>query len=34
MSFPLERVRSDFPVLSREVNGQPLVYLDIADSAT
>ncbi len=33
MSFPLERVRSDFPVLSREVNGQPLAYLDSAASA-
>ncbi len=26
----LERVRSDFPILSREVNGHPLVYLDSA----
>jgi len=33
MSFPLERVRSDFPLLSREVNGQPLAYLDSAASA-
>lgn len=33
MSFPLEKVRSDFPVLSREVNGQPLAYLDSAASA-
>ena len=33
MTFPLERVRSDFPVLSREVNGQPLAYLDSAASA-
>ncbi|KAA8730109.1 cysteine desulfurase SufS [Ewingella americana] len=33
MSFPLERVRNDFPLLSREVNGQPLAYLDSAASA-
>jgi len=26
----LERFRSDFPILSREVNGHPLVYLDSA----
>jgi cysteine desulfurase/selenocysteine lyase len=24
----IEKIRSDFPILSREVNGQPLVYLD------
>lgn len=33
MSFSVERVRADFPVLSREVNGQPLAYLDSAASA-
>lgn len=33
MSYPLERVRSDFPLLSREINGQPLAYLDSAASA-
>lgn len=33
MSFAIERVRADFPLLSREVNGQPLVYLDSAASA-
>ena len=33
MSFSVERVRADFPVLTREVNGQPLVYLDSAASA-
>ncbi|MBI3311674.1 MAG: cysteine desulfurase SufS [Serratia liquefaciens] len=33
MSFPIERVRSDFPILAREVNGQPLAYLDSAASA-
>ncbi|QXX98841.1 cysteine desulfurase SufS [Serratia marcescens] len=33
MSYPIERVRSDFPLLAREVNGQPLAYLDSAASA-
>ncbi|NDJ57318.1 cysteine desulfurase SufS [Enterobacteriaceae bacterium 4M9] len=33
MSFCVEQVRADFPVLSREVNGQPLAYLDSAASA-
>ncbi|MBV7403358.1 cysteine desulfurase SufS [Enterobacter sp. ENT03] len=33
MSFSVERVRADFPVLKREVNGQPLAYLDSAASA-
>ncbi|CAM3922082.1 cysteine desulfurase SufS [Serratia silvae] len=33
MSYPLERVRRDFPLLAREVNGQPLAYLDSAASA-
>ncbi|MCO7508885.1 cysteine desulfurase SufS [Serratia fonticola] len=33
MSYSLERVRSDFPLLAREVNGQPLAYLDSAASA-
>ncbi|WP_199062310.1 cysteine desulfurase SufS [Serratia sp. ASV30] len=33
MSYPLERIRSDFPLLAREVNGQPLAYLDSAASA-
>ena len=28
-----ERVRSDFPILSQEVNGRPLVYLDNAASS-
>ncbi|GFR77329.1 cysteine desulfurase [Elysia marginata] len=30
MSFDVEKVRSDFPILKREVNGNPLVYLDNA----
>ena len=29
----VERIRSDFPILSREVYGKPLVYLDNAASA-
>ncbi|WP_202304418.1 cysteine desulfurase SufS [Dryocola clanedunensis] len=33
MSFSIDQVRADFPILSREVNGQPLVYLDSAASA-
>ncbi|MFI0489007.1 MAG: cysteine desulfurase SufS [Yersinia sp. (in: enterobacteria)] len=33
MSFPIERVRADFPLLSLQVNGQPLAYLDSAASA-
>ena len=33
MSFSVERVRADFPVLTREVQGQPLAYLDSAASA-
>jgi len=26
----VENIRKDFPILSREVNGRPLVYLDNA----
>lgn len=33
MTFSVQQVRGDFPVLSREVNGQPLAYLDSAASA-
>ncbi|WP_457184434.1 cysteine desulfurase SufS [Pantoea agglomerans] len=33
MNFDLERVRADFPILKREVNGHPLAYLDSAASA-
>jgi cysteine desulfurase/selenocysteine lyase len=32
-SYDVEAVRKDFPVLSREVNGNPLVYLDSASSS-
>lgn len=31
--FDVEAVRKDFPILSREVNGKPLVYLDSGASA-
>ena len=33
MSFDVAAVRADFPILSREVNGKPLVYLDSGASA-
>jgi cysteine desulfurase/selenocysteine lyase len=32
-TFDVEAVRADFPVLSRQVNGRPLVYLDNASSS-
>jgi cysteine desulfurase/selenocysteine lyase len=31
--FDLDRVRADFPILSQEIHGRPLVYLDSAASA-
>ncbi|MBO4205951.1 cysteine desulfurase [Micromonospora echinofusca] len=31
--FDVERVRADFPILDREVNGHPLVYLDSANTS-
>ena len=33
MAFDIEAVRTQFPILSRQVNGKPLVYLDSAASA-
>ncbi|MGH0033326.1 MAG: SufS family cysteine desulfurase [Myxococcota bacterium] len=33
MSFDVERVRRDFPILATEVHGKPLVFLDSAASA-
>lgn len=33
MPFDIEQVRADFPILSREINGKPLVYLDSGASA-
>jgi cysteine desulfurase / selenocysteine lyase len=32
-AFPIEKVRGAFPALEREVNGQPLAYLDSGASA-
>ena len=31
--YDVERIRADFPILTREVNGRPLVYLDNGASA-
>ena len=31
--YDIEAIRADFPILSREVNGKPLVYLDNGASA-
>ncbi|MEM7240979.1 MAG: cysteine desulfurase [Pseudomonadota bacterium] len=31
--YDIEKIRSDFPILSREVNGKPLVYFDNGASA-
>ena len=33
MTFDVEAVREEFPILKRQVNGRPLVYLDNAASA-
>jgi cysteine desulfurase/selenocysteine lyase len=33
MSFDVQAAREQFPILKREVNGRPLVYLDSAASA-
>ncbi len=33
MAFDAEAIREQFPILSRQVNGKPLVYLDSAASA-
>ena len=33
MTFDIVKVRADFPILTREVNGKPLVYLDNGASA-
>jgi cysteine desulfurase/selenocysteine lyase len=32
-AFDVQRIRQDFPILKRQVNGKPLVYLDNAASA-
>ncbi|KRB44608.1 MAG: cysteine desulfurase [Pseudomonadota bacterium] len=33
MAFDVEKVRAEFPILGRQVNGKPLVYLDSGASA-
>ncbi len=33
MSFDIDKVRADFPILATQVNGRPLVYLDNGASA-
>ena len=33
MSLPVEKIRADFPILNRKINGKPLVYLDSAASS-
>jgi cysteine desulfurase / selenocysteine lyase len=33
VTFDISKIRSDFPILAREVYGKPLVYLDNASSA-
>jgi cysteine desulfurase/selenocysteine lyase len=33
MAFDAEAIRAQFPILARQVNGKPLVYLDSAASA-
>lgn len=33
MTFNIENIRAQFPILSREINGYPLAYLDNAASA-
>jgi cysteine desulfurase/selenocysteine lyase len=33
MAFDVVKARADFPILSREINGKPLVYLDSGASA-
>ncbi len=33
MAFDVEAIRAEFPILRRQVNGKPLVYLDSAASA-
>ena len=33
MSFDVQKVREQFPILTREIHGKPLAYLDNAASA-
>src|SRR3954470_5744612 len=32
-SYDVERIRKDFPILSRQINGRPLVYLDSSNTS-
>ena len=32
-AYPIDRIRADFPILSEQVRGKPLVYLDNGASA-
>ena len=32
-TYPIDRIRQDFPILSESVRGKPLVYLDNGASA-
>ena len=33
MAFDVEKIRQDFPILTRQVHGRPLVYLDSANTS-
>ena len=33
MSLDVEKIKEDFPVLQREINGKPLIYLDSANTS-
>ena len=33
MSFDAQAIRTQFPILKRQVHGKPLIYLDSAASA-
>ena len=33
MSLNVEKIKEDFPVLQREINGKPLIYLDSANTS-
>jgi hypothetical protein len=33
MTFDVQKIRAQFPILTREINGYPLAYLDNAASA-
>ena len=30
MTYPINDIRRDFPILARQVYGKPLVYLDLS----